>query len=116
MQFEFDPHYHLATINIFFKALQMADANGYRNEFPQSFLDTIENMITVMYNLSFPDYSNPLFSDAKKNSKKFSPIMRQFNILPLKEKTENFQTIHQKHLRHLAFSFSEMDGICNLPA
>ncbi|MCP9610974.1 heparinase II/III family protein [Coprobacter tertius] len=69
MQFELDPHYHLATINIFFKALQMADLNGYRKEFPQEFLDTVEKMITVTYNLSFPDYSNPMFSDAKKNDK-----------------------------------------------
>jgi heparan-sulfate lyase len=69
MQFELDPHYHLAAINIFFKALQMADANGYRAEFPASFLDTIEKMIAATYNLSFPDYTNPMFSDAKLNAK-----------------------------------------------
>ena len=94
MQFELDPHYHLATINIFFKALQMADANGYRNEFPQSFLDTIENMITVMYNLSFPDYSNPLFSDAKKNSK--SEMIKNYKqwlkVFPNNETIQYFAT------------------------
>lgn len=33
-QYELDPHYHLAAINIFCKALRMADCNGFRNEFP----------------------------------------------------------------------------------
>lgn len=41
-QFELDPHYHLAAINIFCKALNIADLNGFRNEFPQEYLDTIE--------------------------------------------------------------------------
>ena len=31
---ELDPHYHLAAINIFCKALRMADVNGFRQEFP----------------------------------------------------------------------------------
>ena len=70
VQFELDPHYHLAAINIFFKALGMADANGYRSEFPDSFLNTVEKMIAVTYNLSFPDYTNPMFSDAKLNTQK----------------------------------------------
>lgn len=69
MQYELDPHYHLACIQIFYKALQMADANGFRNEFPASYIETIHKMIEVEYNLSFPDYSNPLFGDAKKNKK-----------------------------------------------
>lgn len=33
-QFELDLHYHLACIEIFCKALRMADVNGFRNEFP----------------------------------------------------------------------------------
>ena len=65
MQFELDPHYHLAAINIFFKALKMADVNGFRNEFPKHYLDVVEKMIEAQYNLSFPDYTNPMFSDAK---------------------------------------------------
>ncbi|MEG1586179.1 MAG: heparinase II/III family protein [Bacteroidales bacterium] len=64
-QFELDPHYHLAAINIFCKALFMADVNGFRNEFPDFYLNTIENMITFYSNICFPDYSNPCFSDAK---------------------------------------------------
>lgn len=69
-QFELDPHYHLAAINIFCKALNMADMNGFRNEFQQDYLDTIERMILFYTNLSFPDYSSPCFSDAKLTAKK----------------------------------------------
>lgn len=67
--FELDPHYHLACIEIFDKALQMADANGFRKEFPQSFIDTVEQMIVFYMNISFPDYLNPCFSDSKKDNK-----------------------------------------------
>lgn len=70
MQYELDPHYHLAAINIFYKALQMADVNGFRNEFPDYYLDTVEKMITVVYNMSFPDYTMPCFGDAKAVKKK----------------------------------------------
>ena len=69
-QFELDPHYHLAAINIFCKALNIADLNGFRNEFPQEYLDTIEKMIVFYANVSFPDYTNPCFSDAKLTNKK----------------------------------------------
>lgn len=69
-QFELDPHYHLAAINIFCKALGIADTNGFRKEFPQDYLDTIENMIMFYANISFPDYTNPCFSDAKLTTKK----------------------------------------------
>jgi heparan-sulfate lyase len=64
-QYELDPHYHLAAINIFCKALRMADVNGFRTEFPQSYSDTILKMIEFYTNICFPDYSNPCFSDAK---------------------------------------------------
>lgn len=70
MQFELDLGYHMAAINIFAKALRMMDANGYRGEFPPSFLDTIERMITATFNLSFPDYTMPMFSDCKLHTKK----------------------------------------------
>ena len=69
-QFELDPHYHLAAINIFCKALNIADLNGFRNEFPQEYLNTIESMIVFYANISFPDYTNPCFSDAKLTNKK----------------------------------------------
>lgn len=65
MQYELDPHYHWESINIFFKALRMMDANGYRNEFPEEYLQTVEKMITIHFNYCFPDYTMPMFSDAK---------------------------------------------------
>ncbi len=69
-QFELDPHYHLAAINIFCKALRMADVNGFREEFPRSYMDTVEAMIVFYLNICFPDYTNPCFSDAKLGDKK----------------------------------------------
>lgn len=69
-QFELDPHYHLAAINIFCKALRMADVNGFRSEFPQSYMDTIESMVMFYLNICYPDYTNPCFSDAKQTTKK----------------------------------------------
>ena len=69
MQFELDPHYHLEAINIFFNALYMMDANGYRGEFPESYVQTIERMIEIHANYSFPDYTTPMFSDAKLHDK-----------------------------------------------
>lgn len=63
VQFELDPGYHKASINIFGKALQMMDANGYRGEFPQSYLDAVRKMVEFTYNISSPDYLQPLFSD-----------------------------------------------------
>ncbi|NDV82120.1 heparin-sulfate lyase HepC [Bacteroides sp. 51] len=68
-QYELDAHYHAAAINIFCKALYMADANGFRGEFPQSYMDTIEKMIVFYMNICFPDYTNPCFSDAQIGAK-----------------------------------------------
>lgn len=64
-QYELDPHYHLAAINIFCKALRMADVNGFRGEFPEEYTRTVRNMIEFYANVCFPDYTNPCFSDAK---------------------------------------------------
>lgn len=69
VQFELDPGYHLATINIFTKALEMANANGYKGEFPDEYLQTIKKMIEAHYNYSFPDYTMPVFSDNKLHNK-----------------------------------------------
>src|SRR3712207_9344640 len=38
--------------------------------FPKTYLDTVENMIMFYMNISFPDYTNPCFSDAKLTTKK----------------------------------------------
>lgn len=69
MQYELDPHYHLEAINIFFNALEMCDANGCRDAFPASYLETVERMIEIHCNYCFPDYTNPMFSDAKLHGK-----------------------------------------------
>lgn len=69
-QFELDPHYHLACIGIFIRALVVAQANNCISAIPQSYVDTVENMITFYFNICFPDYSNPCFSDAKKGDMK----------------------------------------------
>ena len=68
-QYELCPHYHLAAIEIFYKALQIADLNHFRNEFPQSYLDKVEDMIMFYINIMYPDYTNPCFSDAKITKK-----------------------------------------------
>ena len=41
------------------------DANGYRGEFPQSYLDAVGKMVEFTYNIAFPDYTLPVFSDNK---------------------------------------------------
>ena len=97
-QFELDPHYHQAAINIFYKALQMADANNFRSEFPQGYLDTIEKMIMIYINYSFPDYSNPCFSDAKLGSKRvlISDLKKWSKVFPKNKQIRYFATEGQK--------------------
>jgi len=95
-QFELDPHYHLAAINIFCKALRMADVNGFRNEFPRAYWDTIEKMILFYINICFPDYTNPCFSDAKLADKK--------------EMLENYQEWHELFPDNQAILYKATDG------
>jgi heparan-sulfate lyase len=91
MQNELDPMYHLAMINVFNKALNMADINGYRSEFPQKYKDVIEKMIAAYYGILLPDLSMPMFSDTHemkaseviKNSKdwaKLFPVNQQIRF------------------------------------
>jgi len=65
LQFELSPNYHVATINIFLKALRMTQLTGMSNEFPESYKKTVEDMIIALGDFSFPDYSYPMFGDAK---------------------------------------------------
>lgn len=67
-QYELDLGYHVGCIEIFCKALQMADVNNFRHEFPQSYINTIEKMIVFYMNVSFPDYHFPCFSDARRGN------------------------------------------------
>ena len=68
LQFELSLNYHLAAINIFLKAYHMAQLCNMADEFPQSYVNTVENMIMAIVNTSFPDHVYPMFSDAKKES------------------------------------------------
>ena len=67
-QYELDLGYHAACADIFQKALFMAESNGFHNEFPQSYIKTVENMIVFFLNLNFPDYTYPCFSDASRKN------------------------------------------------
>lgn len=69
VHYELDPRYHPATIDIFAKALDMLDSNGYKNVFPPEYVGTLCKMIEFNYNIMFPDYSMPMFSDGKKVGK-----------------------------------------------
>lgn len=106
-QYELDPHYHLATINIFYYALNMGTVNGFRNEFPQNYIDTIERMIMFYANICFPDYSNPCFSDAVLTGKQptinyyksglfYSRTIKLSVTLPQKAKKGNARIICPK--------------------
>lgn len=70
VQYELDPGYHMGTIESFSRGLRMMDLNGYRGEFPQSYIDTMEKMIIFSCNLMFPDYTQPMFSDNKFHDKR----------------------------------------------
>ena len=76
MQFELDFGYHIAAIDIFLKALGMARLNGFEEEFPASYIETVHKMTTVTWNLLFPDYSNPMFGDTKSHDK--ASLLNQF--------------------------------------
>ena len=94
VQYELDLHYHLASINIFFKALQVAKFNGFESEFPQAYLDTVEKMITAYMNFCFPDYTNPCFSDAKltKKDQMVKDYNRWLQVFPENEQIRFFAT------------------------
>lgn len=63
IQYELDPHYHLESTMIFFKALEICDANGMKEVFPNSYVNTVHKMIIAIYNYSYPNMDNPMFSD-----------------------------------------------------
>lgn len=65
LQYELTPSYDVASINIFLRALRITKINGKENEFPISFRNRLEKMIMAVVNFSFPDYTYPMFGDAK---------------------------------------------------
>ena len=64
VQWELSPTYHVACIEIFMKAYNSAKMAGVEKEFPDSYIKTLEKMIEVTANMSFPDYNNPMFGDS----------------------------------------------------
>lgn len=96
--YELDPHYHLAAINIFCKALQFAQVNGLGHEFSSDFFDKVEKMIIFYMNISFPDYSNPCFSDAKLTEKKkiIGYYKKWSKLFPNNKEIEYFATEGKK--------------------
>lgn len=64
VQWELSPVYHVACIEIFLKAYSSAKMAGVEKEFPDTYSKTIEKMIVATANISFPDYSNPMFGDS----------------------------------------------------
>lgn len=65
VQYELDPHYHIEAAKLFYNALSLCSYYGMLDVFPQSYLDTVHKMIEVSYNLVFPDYTVPVFSDCR---------------------------------------------------
>ncbi|WP_418983578.1 heparinase II/III family protein [Alistipes sp.] len=94
MQFELDYGYHLASIDIFLKALNMARSNHMESEFPASYIEAVEKMTVVAFNLLFPDYTNPMFGDTKRHDKQ--SLTRQFRnwgkVFPENEQLPWFAT------------------------
>ena len=76
MQWELSPAYHVASIEIFLKAYNSAKMAGVANEFPDTYVKTIENMVLATANMSFPDYNNPMFGDSWSVEK--TTRMKQF--------------------------------------
>lgn len=64
-QYELCPHYHLACIDIFTRALEIARSCGYGDAFPPEFAATVERMVNFYSGICYPDLTNPCFSDAK---------------------------------------------------
>lgn len=64
VQFELSPSYHIGTIKIFLDALKIAKMNGAENEFPLSYRNLVEKMVTAVGSYSFPDYTFPLYGNA----------------------------------------------------
>jgi heparan-sulfate lyase len=94
VQWELSPTYHIACIDIFLKAYNSAKMAGVEKEFPNTYSETIEKMITAVANISFPDYNNPMFGDSWPVEKRLR--MKQFTdwskIFPENELMKYFAT------------------------
>jgi heparan-sulfate lyase len=63
VQWELSPAYHVGCIEIFTKAYNAAKMAGLEKAFPESYIKTIEKMVLVTANISFPNYNYPMFGD-----------------------------------------------------
>lgn len=108
-QFELDPHYHLASINIFCRAIEIANANHVEHLIPQSYINTVESMIDFYANICFPDYTNPCFSDAKLGDPKaeINNFRNWSKIFPKNETIRYFATKGKQGVKpaHLSKGF-----------
>jgi heparan-sulfate lyase len=77
VQYELSPNYHVAVINIFWRAANMMRLNGLKSKLGNSYFNTMKKMIMALVNFSFPDYTYPMFGDAKLITKRV--IKRDYN-------------------------------------
>jgi len=111
VQFELDYGYHMATIEIFLKALHMARANGFDQEFPASYVETVGKMTAFVWNLMFPDYSNPTFSDTKLHAPSVfrNNFRKWLKVFPEQKELEWFATEGRKGVApdHTSYMFPD---------
>lgn len=112
-QYELDAGYHVASINIFLKAYNMAKINGYLSIFPRSYMNTLEDMIAATMNVTFPNYTMPCFSDAKLTNK--NQMLRNFkdwsNIFPNNELLKHMASDNaEKNDNHILSKALESSG------
>lgn len=118
-QYELDLGYHAACIDIFQKALFMAESNGFHNEFPQSYIKIVERMIVFFLNLNFLIIrTHASVMPARKAhgtdsgiGVNYSLTMNKYAILLLWERKARYRIIYLKAFSLPAFSHFVTDGI-----
>ncbi|SKA43490.1 heparan-sulfate lyase [Chitinophaga eiseniae] len=112
LQFELSFNYHIAAIQIFCRALEILQINGIDDQFPASYKATVENMIMAVTEFTFPDYTYPMFSDAKLEKK--SGLLRNFKgwakVFPHNEVIRYFATGFKKGMPPAHESNALKDG------
>lgn len=98
MQFELSMSYHNAAINIFLNALRSTQLAGEAQDFPVSYVSTVEQMILATINWSFPDYTFPMFGDSWLTDK--MEMLKQFQswsaAFPANQVIRYFATDHRQ--------------------
>ncbi len=94
IHYELSYGYHLAVVNIFLKALCMAQINDVADIFPPAYAQQVESMMKFAYNTITPDYSNTMYGDTKQIKK--NELIKQFRnwskIFPENEEIRWFAT------------------------